>query len=172
MDVILVSRGGCGVMMRSEGSWPRHLFDEALRRRRGRCPLRPPPRWHGARNRGCLRPGGDRFARTRRPVRFSMTPCSTQTGLMNAVKQSRPQSVARSWSPHDTKSRAKYTALRSRAHSHGCALRSVADRLLNVACPMLKTGTSFNSANPLAKRWGVFLPTRDETRLRLRGCAE
>jgi transposase len=45
---------------------------------------------------------------------------------------------------HDTKSRAKYTALRGRGHSHGRALRSVADRLLNVACAMLKNGTRFN----------------------------
>jgi transposase len=45
---------------------------------------------------------------------------------------------------HDATSRAKYTALRSRGHSHGRALRSVADRLLNVACAMLKTGTTFN----------------------------
>jgi transposase len=45
---------------------------------------------------------------------------------------------------HDPRSRSKYTALRSRGHSHGRALRSVADRLLNVACAMLKTGTTFN----------------------------
>ena len=45
---------------------------------------------------------------------------------------------------HDPRSRAKYAALRSRGHSHGRALRSVADRLLNVACAMLKTGTTFN----------------------------
>ena len=45
---------------------------------------------------------------------------------------------------HDRVSRAKYAALRSRGHSHGRALRSVADRLLNVACAMLKTGTTFN----------------------------
>lgn len=45
---------------------------------------------------------------------------------------------------HDSRSRAKYAALRSRGHSHGRALRSVADRLLNVACAMLKTGTTFN----------------------------
>jgi len=45
---------------------------------------------------------------------------------------------------HDTRSRAKYAALRSRGHSHGRALRSVADRLLNVACAMLKSGTPFN----------------------------
>ena len=44
---------------------------------------------------------------------------------------------------HDARSRAKYAALRGRGHSHGRALRSVADRLLNVACAMLKTGTTF-----------------------------
>lgn len=45
---------------------------------------------------------------------------------------------------HDPRSRSKYAALRSRGHGHGRALRSVADRLLNVACAMLKTGTTFN----------------------------
>lgn len=45
---------------------------------------------------------------------------------------------------HDPRSRAKYTTLRSRGHSHARALRSVADRLLNVACAMLKTGTTFD----------------------------
>ncbi len=44
---------------------------------------------------------------------------------------------------HDPRSRAKYTQLRSRGHSHGRALRSVADRLLNVACAMLRTGQTF-----------------------------
>jgi transposase len=45
---------------------------------------------------------------------------------------------------HDPRSRAKYTALRARGHGHARALRSVADRLLNVACAMLKAGTTFN----------------------------
>jgi len=45
---------------------------------------------------------------------------------------------------HDRISRAKYAALRQRGHSHGRALRTVADRLLNVACSMLKTGTTFD----------------------------
>lgn len=51
---------------------------------------------------------------------------------------------ARVATQHDRTSRAKYAALRGRGHSHGRALRSVADRLLNVACAMLKTGTTFN----------------------------
>jgi hypothetical protein len=41
-------------------------------------------------------------------------------------------------------SRAKYALLRRRGHSHGRALRSVADRLLNVAPAMLRAGTTFN----------------------------
>jgi len=45
---------------------------------------------------------------------------------------------------YDPKSKAKYAALRGRGHSHGRALRSVADRLLNVACAMLKNGALFN----------------------------
>jgi transposase len=38
---------------------------------------------------------------------------------------------------HDAVSRSRYAALRKRGHSHGRALRSVADRLLAVACAML-----------------------------------
>ena len=45
---------------------------------------------------------------------------------------------------YDDKSRAKYDALRARGHSHARALRSVADRLLVVACAMLKNGTLFD----------------------------
>lgn len=45
---------------------------------------------------------------------------------------------ARTATQHDPTSRAKYAALRGRGHSHGRALRSVADRLLAVACAMLE----------------------------------
>lgn len=48
---------------------------------------------------------------------------------------------------HDPKSRGKYAALRARGHTHGRALRSIADRLLNVACAMLKSGTLFDPDN-------------------------
>ena len=40
--------------------------------------------------------------------------------------------------------RDKYEAQRLRGHSHGCALRSVADRLLNVASSMLRSCTLFD----------------------------
>lgn len=43
----------------------------------------------------------------------------------------------------DAKARAKYHALRQRGHSHGRALRSVGDYLLNVACSMLRSQSLF-----------------------------
>ena len=52
---------------------------------------------------------------------------------------------------HDPRSRAKYAELRRRGHSHGRALRSVADRLLNVACAMLKSGAAFNPSSAAQK---------------------
>ncbi len=51
---------------------------------------------------------------------------------------------------HDPVSRAKYDALRARGHSHGRALRSVADRPLAVACAMLRTGTLFDPDHAIA----------------------
>ena len=47
---------------------------------------------------------------------------------------------------HDPRSRAKYAALRARGHGHGRALRSVADRLIAVACTMLNNQTTFDPA--------------------------
>jgi transposase len=47
---------------------------------------------------------------------------------------------------HDPRSRAKYAALRARGHGHGRALRSVADRLLAVACTMLSQQKTFDPA--------------------------
>lgn len=48
---------------------------------------------------------------------------------------------------HDPKSRRRYTALRQRGHSHGRAIRGVADRLLNVACVLLQRQTLFDPAH-------------------------
>ncbi len=45
---------------------------------------------------------------------------------------------------HDKLSRRRYTSLRQRGHSHGRALRSVADRLLALACAMLTRRTLFD----------------------------
>ena len=51
---------------------------------------------------------------------------------------------ARVATQHDELSRRRYAALRKRGHSHGRALRSVADRLLAVACAMLTRQMSFD----------------------------
>ena len=51
---------------------------------------------------------------------------------------------ARVAAQHDAVSHDKYRTLRSRGHGHARALRSVADRLLNVACAMLRNGTCFD----------------------------
>jgi transposase len=52
---------------------------------------------------------------------------------------------------HDPRSRAKYASLRQRGHSHPRALRSVADRLLAVACAMLTNRTLFHHATTAEK---------------------
>jgi transposase len=44
----------------------------------------------------------------------------------------------------DPASKSRYAALRRRGHSHGRALRSLGDRLLRVACAMLKSQTPFD----------------------------
>lgn len=45
---------------------------------------------------------------------------------------------------HDPLSRARYRALRARNYTHGRALRTVGDRLLTVACAMLRDGTLYD----------------------------
>lgn len=51
---------------------------------------------------------------------------------------------ARVASQYDQKTQAIYAALRAKGHSHGRALRSVADRILRLACAMLRNGTLFD----------------------------
>jgi transposase len=58
---------------------------------------------------------------------------------------------ARVATQHDAGSRSRYVALRARGHSHGRALRTVADRLLSVACVMLETRTLFDPSRASAK---------------------
>lgn len=49
---------------------------------------------------------------------------------------------------YEPRSRERYKALRSRGHSHGRALRTVADRLLAVACAMLRSHSLFEVRPP------------------------
>ena len=53
---------------------------------------------------------------------------------------------ARIAAQRDPVSHEKYRSLRARGHGHARALRSVADRLLNVACAMLRDGTHLGAA--------------------------
>jgi transposase len=57
---------------------------------------------------------------------------------------------ARVATQHDPKSRAAYAALRARGKTHGRALRAIADRLLAVACAMLRDGETFDVNRRLA----------------------
>jgi len=47
--------------------------------------------------------------------------------------------------PHDAVSREHYRRLRARGHSHGRALRGVADRLLAMLCAMLRSRRLFDA---------------------------
>jgi transposase len=57
---------------------------------------------------------------------------------------------ARVASVYEPKSAAAYAELRKRGHSHGRALRTIADRLLSVACAMLRDRTVFDPSKRLA----------------------
>jgi hypothetical protein len=52
---------------------------------------------------------------------------------------------------HDSRSKQQYARLRAAGHSHGRALRGVADRLLTVLIPMLKTGQPYDPKRRLAE---------------------
>jgi hypothetical protein len=56
---------------------------------------------------------------------------------------------------HDDLSRRRYAELRKRGHSHGRALRTVADRLLKVACAMLARQTPFDPEHAAKHRTAV-----------------
>ncbi len=53
---------------------------------------------------------------------------------------------------HDDRARARYDALRAKGHNHARALRSVGDRLLKMACSMLKNGTLYNPLQEAHKK--------------------
>lgn len=53
---------------------------------------------------------------------------------------------ARVAAQHDPKSKAAYAALRARGHTHGRALRTIGDRLLALACAMLRDQTAYDVA--------------------------
>jgi transposase len=62
---------------------------------------------------------------------------------------------ARVATQHDALSRRRYAALRQRGHSHGRALRTVADRLLSVACTLLEQQTLFDPSYAVREAAGA-----------------
>src|SRR5258707_1898997 len=68
--------------------------------------------------------------------------------IMRQACQMRLRTAVYHWAraaiQHDELSRRRYASLRQRGHSHGRALRSVADRLLAVACVMLTRQALFD----------------------------
>lgn len=50
---------------------------------------------------------------------------------------------------HDPRAKSHYAQLRAKGHTHGRALRGVADRLLNILVGMLKTGTLYDPTRGL-----------------------
>lgn len=72
----------------------------------------------------------------------------SHTVIMRYAAHVRLRNVVYHWArvatQHDPKSRLRYAALRQRGHSHGRALRGVADRLLSLACLLLERQTPFD----------------------------
>lgn len=62
---------------------------------------------------------------------------------------------ARTGTQRDPGSRAYYAALRARGHSHGRALRSVADRLLRILMTLLTRGQLFDPAHGQQSPWAI-----------------
>lgn len=84
---------------------------------------------------------------------LGVAPVTRQSGkrrlvLMRRGCNHRLREAAYHWArvatQRDDPSRAYYRALRLRGHSHGRALRSVADRLLRILCALLRHGQLFN----------------------------
>ena len=84
---------------------------------------------------------------------FGLAPVTKRSGRTVLVQRrlaanGRLRNAARHWAmaaiQRDKTSRANCRALRSRGHKHARALRSVADRLLGVACRMIETGQTFD----------------------------
>jgi len=101
--------------------------------------------YHALRNLGGVAPVTKNSGKRRgnRSIVVMRNACSLR--LRNALYH-----WARVASVYEPKSRCAYSELRKRGHSHGRALRTVADRLLAVACAMLRDGTAFDPSRRLA----------------------
>ena len=82
-----------------------------------------------------------------------VAPVTKQSGksrivIMRYAAHNRLRNTVYHWAriaiQHDARSCRRYTALRQRGHSHGRAIRGVADRLLDLACTLLQRQTMFD----------------------------
>ena len=127
---------------RSPGMRPSCCRCPALAPRCSRCCLpREATRWGGG-------------TTTRFAVSAGVAPVTRRSGKSMIVTRrqaahNRLRDAAYHWArvaaQHDPVSHDKYRSLRARGHGHARALRSVADRLLNVACAMLRDRACFDS---------------------------
>jgi len=101
--------------------------------------------YHALRNLGGVAPVTKNSGKRRgnRSIVVMRNACSVR--LRNALYH-----WARVASVYEPKSAAAYKELRKRGHSHGRALRTVADRLLAVACAMLRDRTVFDASRRCA----------------------
>ena len=88
--------------------------------------------------------------------RMGLAPVTRQSGRRRSVSMRyacnrRLRDAAYHWGrvgvQQDPATRAYYSTLRGRGHSHGRALRSVADRLLRILITLLERGQLFNPAH-------------------------
>lgn len=92
-----------------------------------------------------------------------VAPVTQNTGVRSGVRSfvvmrkacnARLREAVFHWAEHAVrrapKSKAAYAALRARGQSRGRALRSIADRLLSLACAMLRDQTLYNPNHPIA----------------------
>lgn len=126
---ILQSLPGVGIVvaatMLAEAHWALTQRDyRALRAHAGIAPV--------TKASGKRRHGGPR-----RPTVLMRQACNDR--LRNAVYH-----WARVAAQHDAATKRHYTALRARGHTHGRALRGVADRLFRILIAMLRDGTLFD----------------------------
>jgi transposase len=87
---------------------------------------------------------------------FGVAPVTKQSGKRRTVSMryacnARLRNAAYHWArvgaQHDPASRSYYESLRARGHSHGRALRSVADRLLRILMTLLSRGQIFDPSH-------------------------
>ena len=82
--------------------------------------------------------------------RFNPSKCLPDKENIHIRKRARPRSLISTFLAvqNDEQLRARYRCMRGKGHSHGRALRGIADRLLRVLVAMLRNGTLYDPTSP------------------------